>query len=233
MENEKKNSGMLVGILVGLVIALLIVVCLFATGTIEFKKTETTDNKQLEDSNNINEIDSALANNLYEMLGIVDGKDCLNYFLSNNNYRDNAKQIFGLYALYNNLNTNHYNDDSCNEDCKKALSCGECSSIKKINADRITKLYNLNNLKFDELPGFNDEYAYTNGIPAPICHYELTHDTSIQYSSSDSIRIVDKQVVTDYSYDHQQVNNKKNQIVNYDLKKGSDGNYYLNQVVVE
>ena len=43
---KKNNSGMLVGILIGLVIALLVVGGLFATGTIKFKITTTSDNGQ-------------------------------------------------------------------------------------------------------------------------------------------------------------------------------------------
>ena len=48
---KKNNSGMLVGILIGLVIALLVVGGLFATGTISFKQTTTTDNGQSSNSN--------------------------------------------------------------------------------------------------------------------------------------------------------------------------------------
>ena len=54
MENEKKNSRMLVGILVGLVIALLIGVGLFATGTISFKETATNDNGQTSENSQTN-----------------------------------------------------------------------------------------------------------------------------------------------------------------------------------
>ena len=58
MENEKKNSGMLVGILVGLVIALLIVVCLFATGTISFKTSTNANNGQTIENNQTNNNDT-------------------------------------------------------------------------------------------------------------------------------------------------------------------------------
>ena len=57
MENEKKNSGMLVGILVGLVIALLIGVGLFATGIIDFKTNTTTDNGQTSENNQTDSIE--------------------------------------------------------------------------------------------------------------------------------------------------------------------------------
>ena len=51
MESEKKNNGILVGILIGLVIALIIVGGLFATGTISFKQTATSDNGQASEKN--------------------------------------------------------------------------------------------------------------------------------------------------------------------------------------
>ena len=57
MENEKKNSGMLVGILVGFVIALLIGVGLFATGIISFKETATTDNGKTSENNQTDSIE--------------------------------------------------------------------------------------------------------------------------------------------------------------------------------
>ena len=94
-------------------------------------------------------------------------------------------------------------------------------------------MYSLDNMQLADLPGFSDEYAYTNGIPAPICHYEIKHDTNVKYTDTTSIQIIDNQVVTDYSYDHQQINSTKNQTVTYELKKDTDGNYYLNQVIVK
>lgn len=243
MENQKNSKG-LVALLAVLVVVLGALCILFATGTISLNNKATTNDDLNTGNNNqettdTNDIDSALLNNLYNILGINLGEDsywgdCLNYFLSSNNYKNNARQIFGLYAAHNRLNTNHYNDGSCNEECKKALSCGECSSISKINADKITKLYSLDNLQFNELPGFKDEYAYTNGIPAGVCHYGVTHDTSSEYIDSNSIRIVDKQVATDYVFgEDNKVNSTKNQTVTYDFKKDSDGNYYLSQVTVK
>ena len=243
---ENKNSKGVIALLVSLVIILGALCILFATGTINFKNEVdnnsnnlSTDNTTQEATNN-NEIDSALLNSLYTILGINAGEDaywggdCLNYFLSSNEYKNNAKQIFGLYAAQNRLSTYHYEDGSCNEECKKAYSCAECSSISKINANKITKLYSLDNLKFNELPGFKDEYTYTNGIPAGVCHYKVTHNARGSYIDSNSIRITDSQVATDYVFgDDNKINSTKNQTVTYDFKKDSDGNYYLSQVSVK
>ena len=71
MENEKKNSGMLVGILVGFVIALLIVVCLFATGTISFKETATNDNGQTSENNQTDSIEETSMMTIEEALSKV------------------------------------------------------------------------------------------------------------------------------------------------------------------
>lgn len=181
-------------------------------------------------------IDSALLNILYDILGINTGEkgDCLNYFLSSNNYKNNAKLIFGLYAQQNGLSTYHYESVACNEECKKAYSCGECSSIKKNDANKITKLYGLDNLKFNELPGFKDEYAYVTVLPTGVCHYKVTHDASGAYLDSNTIRITDKQIVTDYVFgEDNKINSTKNQTVTYDFKKDNNGNYYLSQIIVK
>lgn len=50
---EKKSNRTLVGILIGLVIALLVGAGLFATGTISFKQTTTTDNGQTSENNQL------------------------------------------------------------------------------------------------------------------------------------------------------------------------------------
>lgn len=75
MENEKKNnSGMLVGILIGIIIMLLVFVGLFATGTISFKSTTTSDNGQTSESNETNES----SNKLTESEAITIIKDLYN-----------------------------------------------------------------------------------------------------------------------------------------------------------
>ena len=58
MENGKKSNGTLVGVSIGLVIAIIVVGGLFATGTIGFKTTTTSDNGQA--SENYNQIDNVI-----------------------------------------------------------------------------------------------------------------------------------------------------------------------------
>lgn len=254
MENQKNSKG-LVALLAVLVVVLGALCILFATGTISLNN-KTTTNDDLNTGNNsqettdTNKIDSALLNSLYDTLGInwesKSSGDCLNKFLSNSNYNDvnykdnpndyssNAKRVFSLYASHNYMTTYRYNDYNCGEDCKHYYTCAECTSILKTNANKIKKLYSLDNLKLDDLPGVDSDYAYSTGISVGVCHYGITHDTSSEYIDSNSIRIIDKQVVTDYVFgEDNKVNSTKNQTVTYDFKKDSDGNYYLSQVSVK
>lgn len=228
---EKRNNNLVVVLLVIIILILSAICILFATGTISF-------NKEKDDINN-KEPDSVLINELYEIVGInwngdkFNG-DCLNYYLSNNNYKSNAQKIFSLYAIYNKMVTNRYNEKNCNDECKMAYSCAECTSILKIDAEKILKLYNFENLKFNKLPGFDTDYAYASDIPVGVCHYDVKHDTNTKYIYENEIRITDNQVVTDYAYgEGDKVDSIKNQTVTYDFKKDNNGKYYLAEVSVE
>ena len=241
MEQEKNNKGV-IALLVVIIIILLALVILLATGTISFSNKinqESNSNSSSQQTTNSNGIDSALVNSLYDVLGInwsgtYDSGDCLNYLLSSNDYKSNSQKIFSLYVGHNNMWTYRYDNGSCDTECKKAYSCAECTSILKSDADKVSKLYNFTNLKFSELPGFDTDYAYVSGIPAGVCHYGVTHDTSSEYIDSNTIRITDNQVATDYVFgEDNKINSTKNQVVTYDFKKDSAGNYYLDNVTVK
>ena len=60
---KKSNSGLLVGILIGIIIMLVIFIGLFATGTVSFKSTTTTDNKQTSENEQNSENNDDTANN--------------------------------------------------------------------------------------------------------------------------------------------------------------------------
>lgn len=258
MENEKsKNNGLI------LLVIVLFVLVLGLGGYIVYDKalsnnnnqTNTTDNN----TNNNSEIDSAVLNNLYDVLGInwntktlaghegelYDYGNCLNYLLSNNNYKDasttygsNAKRIFAIYASHINANTSvsRRNSSKCGDECQRQLSCADCGSILKTNADKIIRQYNLNDYKLTELAGFDTDYTYLssgtqyNGS----CHYDVKHDLNSKYVDNNTIEITDKQVATDYdALDSSKITSTKNQEVTYTFKKDSDGNYYLSQVSVK
>lgn len=228
MENKNTGLKILVIILSLLVVAL--------TGYLVYDKVLSKEDNN--DTTNKDEIDTALLNSLYDMLGINNDNnyygDCLNYFISNNNYQNNAQKIFSLYASYKNLNTNRHNNENCNSDCEIALSCAECASISKEEGNKIIKLYNLNNLTLKELPGIDTDYVYVSGIPVGTCHYKVTHNTNAEYLDKDSVMITDNQVVTDYEWpEESQINSTKNQTVTYTFEKDNNGNYYLNSVNVK
>lgn len=90
MKNEKKNNRMLVGILIGIVITLLVVGGLFATGTIGFKTSKTSDNGQNSENNQEEKINSTVKqeNNNYEDYEqkLDDGTTIKYTFEKNNNY---------------------------------------------------------------------------------------------------------------------------------------------------
>ena len=244
MEKEKNNKG-----LIALVIVLVVLV-LGLGGYIVYDKVLSRGGKQTDSVDN-NEIDSAILNNLYDILGMNwDSKyngDCLSAFLSNENYKSvntekndyssRAQRIFSLYAIHKNMYTDRRGSYICKDECELSYSCAECTSILKTEANEIKKIYGLNDLKFEELPGVDTDYAYATGISVGVCHYGVTHDVSSKYIDKNSIRIVDNQVVTDYEWPEpeagEKINSTKKQTVTYDFKKGQDGNYYLSSVTVK
>ena len=78
MENEKKNNGTLVGILIGIVLTLLVVGGLFATGTIGFKTSTTSDNDQTSENNQTNISNSNTDSNTTIQTKLVDNLNCSN-----------------------------------------------------------------------------------------------------------------------------------------------------------
>ena len=256
MEQEKNKNGV-IALLVLLVIILVVLCVLFATGTISFKQDKSTNNS---DSNGESEIDSALLNSLYDILGInwddnskgiIQGENvynygnCLNYLLSNNNYKEkpndygsSAQRIFAIYASHIDANTSfsRRNSSNCGDECQRQLSCADCSSILKTNADKIIKQYNLNDYKLTELTGFDTDYTYLSGGTQynGSCHYSVTHDLNSKYTDNNVIEITDKQVATDYdALDSSKIASTKNQEVTYTFKKDSAGDYYLSSVNIK
>ncbi len=251
---EKKNNGVIVLLIV--IIAILLILCtLFATGKISFSKNKHIDINS--DNNMKKEIDTALLNNLYDIIGIgwdldaVEGiekystANCLNYYLSDNDYKknlneygSNAQRIFALYIGHIGGNTafNKRNSSSCDEQCQRQLSCSDCNSVLKTTGDRVKKLYDLDDFQLTELAGFNTDYVYLSGGTQyiGICHYDIAHNLSSRYIDNDVIEIVDRQVVTDYdSEKDDEVLSTKHQDVTYTFKKDLDKNYYLSSVVVK
>ena len=71
---KKNNSGMLVGILIGIIIMLLVVGGLFATGTIGFKSTISTDKKEETNDSNVINSNEQVNNNSSEKVDNIEQK---------------------------------------------------------------------------------------------------------------------------------------------------------------
>ena len=113
MEKEKRNNN---GGLIALIIVLFLLVLGLGGYIVYDKVLSSTNDKKDELSNeftNANEVDSALLNSLYDILGInVKNGDCLNFFVSNNNYKSNSLNIFTLYASHHHIDiTNDHTDE--------------------------------------------------------------------------------------------------------------------------
>ena len=240
MEKEKNNNG-----LIALVIVLFLLV-LGLGGYIVYDKVLSNDNETINNVNNNDEIDTAVLNNLYTIVGILPvdqyyRNSCLNKAISTNDYKNNAYEIFSWYAYFYNMDSNHYNDEKCKLDieCQKALSAAASRTITKENANKILELYNFeetSNSFLKPLSSYDDEYSYATQIgDPPTCRYSIEHDTDSKYLDSNTIRITDKQNITEYGFfeESDQIKSQKEQTVTYDFRKNTEGKYYLESVIVK
>ena len=253
MEQEKNKNGLI--ILLAVLVVILAVLCvLFATGTISLKSNETGNNQ----SNGVvvdNGIDLDKLEQIYNILGIDNNETrslnhCLNYNLSTNDYLNNSKKIFSLYAMINEYNEYHISD----EEKQKIIYCDvvksdDCSSpqtffgaaaarvISKPRANEIITKYNLKDTDFlmdfphisnivDDMYGYYTEYA-----SGDVCDYIIKHNLDIQENESHDVTVVDKQTVKKLKYDDEKLkyvyDNEINQTVTYTLKSKYDTYHYV------
>ena len=251
MEQEKNKNGLT--ILLAVLVVILIVLCvLFATGTISFNETGNSQSKgDVVDSN----IDLYKLEEIYNILGIDNNETrslnhCLNYNLSTNDYLNNSKKIFSLYAMINEYN--EYNIPE--EEKQKIMYCDvfksdDCSSpqtffgaaaarvISKPRANLIISKYNLQDTDFlmdfphisnivDDMYGYYTEYA-SGGV----CDYIINHNLDIQENDSHEVTVIDKQKVKKLKYDDEKLkyvyDNEINQTVTYTLKSKYDTYHYV------
>lgn len=264
MEHEKNNNG-LITILISIIVILSVLCILFAFGIIELKTKNSNNNRnnniveknkiELNDehintndySNETNkkeENNSTLINNLYNFIGINWEKsqngDCLNYYISNHNYKEYAKNIISLYHdnKNNTVTLSEIERDKCDENCKSFSTANDGRVAYKNEIEKIIKFYNFPNeiySFFTIFNGLDNYYFYMTANPIGSCHYIITHNTNVTNTiNNDVIRITDNQTVIDHAFgDDNKINSKKNQTVTYEFKKKSDGEYYLDNVVVQ
>lgn len=264
MEQEKNNKGV-IALLIVIIVILLTLVILLATGTISFKSANTTDDTTTNNtnSNTTTEINGLKVNNngvaendlntAFDILGITKSSDevykdnCLNAYISDNNYKSNSKKIFVWYVISHKLETNHGNEiliDVDGDGKADVGACGgaaDCGTIKKSDATKITKLYGLTNMddQFEEmLAPYTDEYMinYYNlsGLHPITCNISTKHIITAKYDNGKDIVVIDNQNVTEYGYlgESDQVKSQKDQTVTYVLKNDNN-DYYLDSVSVK
>lgn len=183
--------------------------------------------------------------NDYILEDFNDDNECLNYYVSNSNFRNNSKEIFIWYATSHNLTT--YREGALmdvDNDGKGDISvynCADCGSIIKSGADKIIKLYKLSGMDeyLGEMPEPYKELDYTinyyelSGMHPMVCNIETSHNLDVKYGDNKKIIVTDNQNVVEYEFVDDKVKNEKSQIVTYDFVKDSDGNYYLSNVNVK
>lgn len=233
MKNQNNNKGVIILLIV--IVTILLGLCiLFATGTINLSSNSDTQNQSTE-------IDSSILNNLYSIIGIVSNEpnsknNCLNMYISSNDYKENANKIFSWYAYTHNLETYHYNDSKCQADvnCLIAYSAATSRTILKEDANKIIKLYNFETIDFlNPLSSYDNEYSYNTQIgDPPSCDYSIRHDTNSKYLNLTDIRIIDNQDIIEYEFGSDQIKTTIKQTVTYDFTKNNDGDYYLANVIV-
>lgn len=65
------------------------------------------------------------------------------------------------------------------------------------------------------------------------CNYSIDHTIDSEYVNNIDIKIIDKQVVTEYDVLTTKILTTKNKTVTYTFKKNNNDNYYLSSVEVK
>lgn len=243
MNNERKST-----ILVILVIILSLLILGLGGYIIYDKLNTTTENKENLIINNVN-LSSNDLNIILDILGLDEakslGNNCMNAYISDNNFKNNSKKIFAWYIISHKLDTNNGQSQiiiDTNEDGTPDVpACGgaaDCGSIKKSDADKIIKLYGLINIEnqLTEMPEpYTDEYIInyfnlTNQHPIS-CNISTKHAMTIK-ENNNIVVVTDKQDVTEHD-EYENIKLQKKQTVTYNLKKDINDNYYLDSVNVK
>lgn len=275
---ENKNNTKIVITLLIIIICILTTFCiLLATGTINFKSNNVNDsNQNINDNNRVDEdvditkkfklenngVDEDSLNEVFDMLGLYEYyhssqhssfnslNECLNNYISQDDFRKNSKEIFAWYSLTHNLETDTGHtaiirdvDDDGIADVDACGGAADCASIRISDANKIIALYKLTGMDeyLDEMPEpyKNAEYLinyYTlTGMHPIMCNIESSHNLSAKYDSNNNLIIIDKQNVTEYGLfdESEQVKSQDDKSVTYTFKKDSENKYYLDNVSVE
>lgn len=258
-ETPKKGNSIIIKIL----IFLLLTAIGIALGYFLFLKFGNKDTQDIDDSvidnngeavtfnnnviNNVN-VDVTNLRNVLSIIGIAsttqeNNNNILNYYVSNENYKENAREIISYYGGSNNL-FNVLPTDVCEG--------AQCSIISKDNAMKILKLYNFdgnitdyfitnenykiedNLLKTDY--DLESEYLFTfrtdTSIPAFANgdEFNITHNVTSENIEDNNIKIEDIQVLN--YYDENGNVSTTNRTVTYNFVQNENNDYSLSSVSI-
>jgi len=256
---EKKSN---VGIYI--VLSILCLLVGIVIGIVVYDKFIDNDNKENNDGNTIHYKDetvkftgkyqevtiknSDVPDNIEEIFDILglphnnsNGNHLLNYYLSNENYNDNAKLLISYYgntwdenSLFKTLPTEVSDSPVC-------MSSGFCMGIWKIDAERIFKMYGFaGNITdyFKTTDLLEDQYVFivqNTSVPPMFNSPDaiIKHNISDYNFDGDTVTIIDNQVITVMTETLPYELNTYAKKVTYNLKKDETGSYYLSSIDTE
>lgn len=196
--------------------------------------------------NNTN-VDSAKLNEVLSALGIassstVANKDILNYYLSVENYKDNAKDIIVYAAINSEGKTSSEIELPEGYDLKSDVgACSDsvgCALISKEDAEKLMKLYNLGDdltKYFYKSSEIDNAYGIHYSGSLVITQFNGTdagikHNLNSEMSDNNEIKISDNQTIIYYD-DSGNVQTKNSNVI-YLFKLLDTGSYYLDNVSI-
>ena len=179
-----------------------------------------------------------------KLLGISEAQDeenidALTFYVTDENYRDNAKDIITYYAILGSDMALSEEEASSYKSDKGACSNTEdCAIISKDNALKILKFYDFSgelNDYFFKSEKSDDIYGIHYGSSLVLPKFDgsnlgIGHNLTAKYVGDKDIEIEDKQLFN-YNDDESQFKSV-NRIVRYTFKKSDDGSYHLDSVLI-
>ena len=248
-EDEKQNK--LKKILIVVVVLLALTAVGIVLGFVLFDKFGNKGENTVEDNsiaensnilqanviNNVN-VDANDLSAVLSLLGIGDTNiDALTYYVTNENYRDNAKDIITYYAILGSSMTSSYNADDYKDDKGACADAEGCAIVSKDDALKIIKLYDFEGTIDDYFyKSESDEvYGIRYGESLELPQFNgsnlgIGHNLVVKYVGDEDIDIEDTQLFN-YNDDEGQFKST-NRVVKYTFKKNEDDEYCLNSVLI-
>ena len=189
--------------------------------------------------NNV-DVDAQKLDDVLKLLGISEKNiDELTFFVTDENYQDNAKDIITYFAILGSDMTSLFENADSYKNDKGACSDTEgCAIISKANAEEILKLYNFSGeLKdyFYKSEKSDDVYGIHYGSTLVLPKFDgdnlgIGHNLTAKYIGDSDIDIEDKQLFN-YNDDEGQFKSV-NRVAKYTFKKDTDGSYHLDNVLI-